>query len=55
MWSLDISDLRISFSHIMVVGLTLPLAEMSIRNLSAGKPQSVHNADILTAISEPNT
>jgi hypothetical protein len=37
----------------MVLGLTQPVAEMSTRNLPAGKGRPARKADNLTAICEP--
>jgi hypothetical protein len=37
-------------SHIMALGLTQPVTEMSTKSLSWGKGQAVHKANNLTAI-----
>jgi hypothetical protein len=42
-----------SSSHIMALGLTLPLTEMSTRNLPWGYGWPAHEADNLSAICEP--
>jgi hypothetical protein len=41
-------------SHIMALGSTQPLAEMSTRNFPGDKKRPTHKADNLTAICEPN-
>jgi hypothetical protein len=42
-----------SSSHIMALGSTQPLTEMSTRNLPGGKGRPASIADNLTAICEP--
>jgi hypothetical protein len=51
--SLDIFNLPNPSSHIMNLGSTQPLTEMSTRNLPGGKGQLAHTADNVTAICEP--
>jgi hypothetical protein len=41
-------------SHIMALGLTQPLTEMTTRNLPGAKKQLACRADNLAAICEPN-
>jgi hypothetical protein len=43
----------ISSSHIVALGSTRPLTEMSTRNIPGGKGRQAHKADNLTAICEP--
>jgi hypothetical protein len=40
-------------SHIMALGSTRPLTEMSTRNIHGGKGRPVRKADDLTAICKP--
>jgi hypothetical protein len=50
----DIFNLSNPSSHIMALGSTQPLTEMSTRNLPGGKKRPAHRADNLATICEPN-
>jgi hypothetical protein len=53
MRSLVIFSLPNSSSHILSLGSTLPVTEMSTRNLPGGKGRPALKADNLTTICEP--
>jgi hypothetical protein len=49
----DIFNLPNPSSHIMALGSTQPLTEMSTRNIPGGKERQARKADNLTAVCEP--